>query len=173
MTEDLERDLLLARRLKLGVRLVICPLLVGGVLIAWHVRHAQARSDAPVRAQGVVRSFTGSHAFAQTEDNQLRWLQTEAVEQCDNGNTFTYRLRFPPGTIRQRSNLAIAVVQPLHGVDDGGASVDYGRTIATVRVGIGQLDVHLAGSLVWMPTTGGATRCTASFVTQTLTSSRA
>jgi hypothetical protein len=166
---QLERDLLLARRLKLTVRLVFYPLLLGGVLIAWHVRHAQAEaSKGPKGPDVVLRNFAGDRAFAKTEDNQLTWLQVEAAERCDSGTTFTYRLRFPASAITQRINVATATRAAFEGADDNGSPVIYGPTVATVTAGITQLDVSVSGSLRWTRPDGNVTTCVAASALMTL-----
>jgi hypothetical protein len=159
---ELERDLILARRLKLAVRVVIYPLLIGGVLIAWHVRHVQAKANAAPKGPPVTeRQFTGDHAYAMTQNDQLTWLQADALEPCDDGSTFTFRLRFDPPRITQRTNLAVATLPPFTGTDDSGSSVDYGKTVASVTVNVDQLDVSIGGSLRWTRSPGHVVTCTA------------
>jgi hypothetical protein len=101
-----ERDLLLARRLKLAVRLVIYPLLLGLVALAWHTRRGRADEASAFPAIRTVRPVATSAprttltARAQGGRLTLRLggrtpMAAKAVMpmRCADGTTFTFRWR--------------------------------------------------------------------------------
>jgi hypothetical protein len=165
---QLARDLLLARRLKLAVRLVIYPLLLGALVLALHIRHAQADDDAPKGPQRVLRVFSGDRAFAQTEDDQLVWLQLPVRLTCDNGKSFTWRLSFGRSDIQQTGDRARALIPAEEGHADDGAPVSYGAVTASVAVGVAQLNARVSTSLRWTYRPGTVTTCSSVSVLQTL-----
>src|SRR4051812_23300933 len=149
-----ERDLRLARRLKLGVRLVIYPLLLGLVVIAWHRRAgggADARPTPPLaRPTPPLRSWSGTSpnlagpAWAQTEGIALIGFRADLVERCPGGATFIYR--WTGGPIRQRGAAATVTDHTRGRADDGGPMDAHVALAATVG---DRISVRLSGWVVW------------------------
>jgi hypothetical protein len=87
--QQLERDLALARRLKVAVRLVVYPLLIGALVLALHIRHAQARAndDPP----GAPWHGTGEGVLTADlvvkDDGRVTWARFELPLRCDDGTT--------------------------------------------------------------------------------------
>ena len=87
---QLERDLLLARRLKLAVRLVAYPLLAGALFLALHIRHAQAQGGDEVR----VRVWEGEGDRIRSASvgvgDGVAWIKIDLTLSCDDGTTTTF-----------------------------------------------------------------------------------
>jgi hypothetical protein len=98
---QLERDLALARRLKVAVRLVVYPALVGALFLALHIRHAQAAGDDegtgfPVRGDAVApATWTGvssGYALAAwTVGTTVTGVRATFPLACRDGTSFTLR----------------------------------------------------------------------------------
>ncbi|HEY6760200.1 MAG TPA: hypothetical protein VI318_11955 [Baekduia sp.] len=145
-TED---ELRLARRLKLGVRLVVYPTLLGLIVLALHARHVQgvARAGtAPVVWRGVGRDAVQAEAV--TSAGRLVLFAAPLVERCNDGATFTMRWRVGERGLVQVGTAASArVVQRPGTAGDGGATT-YDMTF-DASVGKDAIDVTLSGSVLW------------------------
>jgi hypothetical protein len=145
-TED---ELRLARRLKLGVRLVVYPVLLGLIVLALHARHVQSVA----RAGAAYVSWRGVggdavQAQAQTSAKRLVYFAAPLVERCDDGATFTMDWRVGESGLVQVGTAASA--RQVHGTGtagDGGATT-YDMNF-DASVGKDTMDVTLSGSVLW------------------------
>jgi hypothetical protein len=179
MDEDaqLARDLLLARRLKLAVRLVVYPLLIGALVLALHIRHAQASGDdgdpAPVLgtspAPVVWNGTAGGFAFtAWTSGGRVVGFNGVLPMACRDGGTFDLREHVIERDLRFTGRVATYEVTSSHGVaDDGGATV-LDERFSAQQVG-GVVAGTWQGSVLWTRAdTGRVVRCDAAPIHLTL-----
>jgi hypothetical protein len=93
------RDVRLERRLRIGLRLVLYPLALGLIALAWQYSH----SDPPVAdAKPVVQwsgvTSQGRSILGTSSGGRLRSLDTTLVQGCSNHSAFT--VRWYPGPQR-------------------------------------------------------------------------
>jgi hypothetical protein len=164
-----DRDLVLARRLKLGVRLVVYPLLLGLVALVWHVRHADGAQE-PRRRGPISRPVTSYPRYeswvgdtgrswvvsASSTDASLSRLAAPVALRCDDGDPFTFRLEiwFADGERRADAVEATRAEAGVHA--DDGSPMAY---TARVDAHLGGLPAgHLAVTVLW-DRPQGRTRC--------------
>jgi hypothetical protein len=126
---QLERDLVLARRLKLGVRLVVLPLLVGALILALHFRHTQRSGDdegtVAVRGDAVAPAtwtgrFGSEDVAAWTVGSRVIGVRTTFALACRDGSDF--RLRLDALHLRHDAHVSwYTAISEHERADDGGA----------------------------------------------------
>jgi hypothetical protein len=165
---QLERDLLLARRLKLGVRLVFYPLLIAALLLALHIRHAQAAGgdDDPAPVLGttpapvVWNATRGNLGFtAWTSADRVIGFNGVLVLACSDGTPFELRTRLLQSDLTDNGNTAQYRSGAKHGRSDDGGTFIYSERFGAERTGA-VVSVGWEGSVVWTRgDTGRVVRC--------------
>jgi hypothetical protein len=155
------RDLLLARRLKLGVRLVIYPLLLGLLAVAWHARSAHGEDGrTPVRAhgwQGTAPGLVGP-AKAVTSEGRLRSLTGTIVLPCGDGSTFTLAWAFRRSLVQNGTAVVADREVPDDRAEDGGAM----STVTHLEASVGDTAIRasLSTTVIWTRADSGrVVRC--------------
>jgi hypothetical protein len=149
-----DAELRLARRLKLGVRLVVYPLLLVLIGVAWHARQARGAQDDTQPAAAAAPKVANRHWTGRTQPgarvpvSALGWTADGAIWSlgmaitlpCRDGTTFVLRQTLGPEDFATSGSGARAVVDPSHGrADDGGAMTSAATvdvTTAEDRVGV-------------------------------------
>jgi hypothetical protein len=163
---QLARDLLLARRLKLAVRLVIYPLLLGALVLALHIRHAQAAGDdegtVAVRTQSVAPATwsgtLGQQAVAAwTVGTTVTGVQTTFPLACRDGSQFD--LRFYVYGLRHDATASWYTKRSEHTTADDGGALTIDEEVRAWRAG-DRVTVGWTASVLWTRhETGQVVRC--------------
>jgi hypothetical protein len=81
----------LARRVRIGVRLVFCPAALALIVFAWQRYHGNAASGHPIEQVGWAGvTSQGEQIVAITGDARLAYLNTYLRERCSDGSLFTF-----------------------------------------------------------------------------------
>lgn len=160
MDEDaqLERDLLLARRLKLAVRLVFYPLLIGALILALHIRHAQAAGDAEPEPAPIVATAPAPVAWNATRGNVAFTAWTSAGRvvgfngvlrmACGDGTPFDLRDHLIESDLVDNRGTAQYRSVRRHGRADDGGTFTYDERFGAARTGA-VVSVGWEGSVLW------------------------
>jgi hypothetical protein len=136
---ELERDLLLARRLKLGVRLVIYPLLLGALVLALHIRHAEAQGGGPATPLVTWVGMTAQRyqVSATTQGDRLTSVNANILVECEDGRTFRIDPLLRGSQLVLSGRTWTGESRADHGFStDGGAWwADYGVSVQTDDAG--------------------------------------
>jgi hypothetical protein len=164
---QLERDLLLARRLKLGVRLLIYPLLLGALVLALHIRHAQAQGggSATPLVTWVGTTAQRYQVSATTQGAQLTSVNANILVECEDGRTFRIDPLFRDSQLVLSGRTWTGEARGDHGFStDGGAWwADYGISVQTGDAG--PTSITQWAKVAWRrPGTHNAVTCRASGV---------
>jgi hypothetical protein len=167
-----ERDVLLARRIKLGVRLVLYPLLLGLLAVALHARLAAADADDGGPPAPVAWHGAGADAWAQTVGGRLTAFTATVVERCADGARFRMRWSADGRLLTQTGSAASARQTTAHGIADDGGAMTYGMDL-DATIGEDVIRATLAGTVLWRRAADGRlVRCDAGPVRRTLVKSR-
>src|SRR5919201_4049854 len=85
-----QRDALLERRIRLGIRLVFYPVAIVLIVLAWHQRQSSPAHAHPVSWRGVTAQ--GRPIRAVTSGGVLTSVDTEVPERCVDGSVFTLHM---------------------------------------------------------------------------------
>jgi hypothetical protein len=153
-----------ARRLRIGVRLVLYPLAFGLAALAWHYQHsASAQYDAAGSVQWQGLTSQGEPIQATANGVVLSFLHTHLLERCTNGWTFDqesrqgYFIQFGETVRREQTYPA--------------RSNSNDRTVVNISLD-GRMGTHPTGAFraeTKVTTTYGVVRCKSGPVTFTLT----
>lgn len=150
---QLERDLLLARRLKLAVRLVVYPLLLGLVALAFHVRHARAQEDdphAPPTTAWSGRTNQGYPATATFQDGRLISFTSRLMLDCADGEQFALYTTVAADRIeRPRRGMWVGTVADDHGVTNRGGSYAGNYSVHVQDPFRGEVIAEIEGTVAW------------------------
>jgi hypothetical protein len=163
---QLARDLLLARRLKLAVRLVIYPLLLGTLVLALQHRSAHAQGDddgtIPVRSRAVVPAtwsgtFGGQAVAAWTVGRTVTGVRTVFPLACRDGSPFA--LRFDVYGLRHDAAVSWYTKRSEHTKADDGGAMTIDEEVRAWKAG-DRVTVGWTASVLWTRhATGQVVRC--------------
>jgi hypothetical protein len=118
------RDLLLARRLKLGIRLVVYPLLLGLLAVAWHARSARGDGE----QGGSAWSGTTAQGLSVRAAIDGKWLESLTLPvtlRCDQGSTYRFTWTPSQDVLRQQGHAVTAHRPPTTRPGAAGRSGTY------------------------------------------------
>ena len=133
-------ELRLARRLKLGVRLVVYPTLLVLIAVAWHARQARGAEHPgpPVHHWEGGNAQLSAHATA--DGLVLTHVDVSLRLPCRDGSTFTESF-VARHILRQSGTAATAMFDDEGVAHDGGAVRDHVELTASVQPGAVALTV--------------------------------
>jgi hypothetical protein len=153
---QLERDLLLAGRLKLIVRLVFYPLLVGALFLALHLRHAQAAGDDgpttfPVHSSAIAPAtwtgrFGSEDVAAWTVGATVTGVRATLPLACRDGSSF--RLRVDALDLEHDASVSWYTEVSERTRADGGGAMTVNEEVRAWRSG-GAVTVGWTASVLW------------------------
>jgi hypothetical protein len=149
MAASTEDDLRLARRLKLGVRLVVYPMLLVLLAVAWHVRTSRGADSpgAPFRGS----SSQGEEVTATIDGGRLTSLGVPLQLRCDDGQADRFTWTPSPDTYQQHGDTVTAHRLPTTHVD-GERSYTYEARLQMVLGDHPHGTVWLTNTWTWTAT---------------------
>jgi hypothetical protein len=137
------------RRLRLAVRLVIYPLALGLIVLAWHRYHGESTPTKVVSWTGVTAR--GQVIQALTAKGRLVYFEFKVGEGCTNGSVFTYWWRRGKSAYVQNG-------QHVWGSDSGPGEANNGYPVVyddqmSARIG-DRLSGTISASVSWIGVEG-------------------
>jgi hypothetical protein len=151
----LARDLLLARRLKLAVRLVVFPVVLGALLLALHLRHDRTAGDDdgtfPVRGGSVAPAtwtgrFGSEDVAAWTVGATVTGVRATLPLACRDGSSF--RLRVDALDLEHDASVSWYTEVSERTRADGGGAMTVNEEVRAWRSG-GAVTVGWTASVLW------------------------
>jgi hypothetical protein len=132
-----DQSVRLERRLRLALRLVLYPLAIGLIVLAWQHKHPQTVAHGPTtQVQPPVVRWVGSTGQGQpvravTIDGVLTFLETRVVTHCLDGSPWTLRLTMFAGEFQRTGNIIDGRQGPRLTTSDQGEPVRVATRVRT------------------------------------------
>jgi hypothetical protein len=129
MGEADDQDARIERRLRLGIRLVLYPLCLVLIALAWthHQRGSATQSQAQPHETGATWVFgtteQGQRVDATIVDGVFSYFATRVVTHCLDGTTWTLRLTMSDGEFKQTGEVIAGQQGPILTTSDQGEPV--------------------------------------------------
>ncbi len=112
------RDASIERRLRLGIRLVLYPLCLGLIALAWIHHRGPTSHGPPPPASWVGVTEQDEPVRVVTVDGVLTFLQTRIVTYCPNGVTWVLSLTMSGGAFKQIGDVVSGRQGPSRSLSD-------------------------------------------------------